>query len=517
MQRRPDHIARKVVPRWRSLADTPRHELLTSKSNPKLAPVVSDTSEVIAAWRADRGIASGAELLATVPLLGLTEDSLAAAAFLDERRDDLAPGVAQLLDWVNLSQRQGPKNDAPSQPPGSLRAAIRQFKAVLSTAPNSPITLIERARLHTMLGQTTAAERSIRAATALAPENRFVLRSAARFFVSRNKPDEALHILSDTGNDPWLIASKVAVTELAGERFDDARRARSLIDNGDPGQISELAAAMATLDLSDGGTKRAKKLFKRSAEKPNENAVAQLSWANEEIGLPFDAKLLTTDRSFEARAVQAEREKDWKLAVKQAQLWVNDEPFARRPVAEGCYWASELLRNYELAELFANLGLMSHPGDAAFLNNRAYARINLGKFSQAREDIAMAKSKPGSASNRFILQATEGCLAFREGDPNLGAERYRGAIERAKELKEVSLAQQALVHWCFEEFRCGRLFAPELLFALNDFFSDKKRAYEGISDVYRAHFTGIEGARTGQGSHTQGVADVIASLPVRVD
>jgi hypothetical protein len=52
----------------------------------------------------------------------------------------------------------------------------------------------------------------------LAPNHRFALRSAARFFLHVGKPDDAQTILrrsEATRRDPWLMAAEIAVSTVA--------------------------------------------------------------------------------------------------------------------------------------------------------------------------------------------------------------------------------------------------------------------------------------------------------------
>ena len=63
------------------------------------------------------------------------------------------------------------------------------------------------------------AERAIRAALQLAPNNRFVLRSAARF-IHIGEPEIARTLLVGAEaiqSDPWLMASEIAIAEFLGK------------------------------------------------------------------------------------------------------------------------------------------------------------------------------------------------------------------------------------------------------------------------------------------------------------
>ncbi|MBI3439485.1 MAG: hypothetical protein HY054_12695 [Proteobacteria bacterium] len=261
-----------------------------------------------------------------------------------------------------------------------------------------------------------------------------------------------------------------------------------LVEERAPHQVSELAAALGTLELNASfSSKLARRMFKRSAESPNDNAVAQIRWANEARGIPFETSLLKIEKSFEARTGQAVRQKDWALAVRNTLYWLADEPFAKLPATDGCFWAAELRRDFGSAELLATVGLTAHPNDVTLLNNRAYARANRGNIVGARNDLAEAKARSTDPSEAIFLTATEGCIHYRNEEHSLGSELYERAIRRALAEGDYDVAQRALLHWLHEEQRIGRVWEPELLLKIKLYFTDKSVA-ENIRDIYHAHF-----------------------------
>lgn len=74
-----------------------------------------------------------------------------------------------------------------------------------------------------------------------------------------------------------------------------------------------------------------------------------------------------------------------------------------------------------------------------------------------REPVNRAKhlTDADEAGERAVLQATEGLLRYREGDPVEGAALYMATILKARELKNERLLQLAYLHFCYEELRIG--------------------------------------------------------------
>src|SRR4051812_36598271 len=130
------------------------------------------------------------------------------ARSLDGRGEKL-PGPLQTL-VAKVLGHEVPSENVPAE----SQLAIRYLRRRLQTSYENPIALIDLARHHLALGSEKSAERAVRAAVSLAPTNRFVLRSASRFFVHKGEPDRALGLLRREGrvkSDPWLLACDIAV------------------------------------------------------------------------------------------------------------------------------------------------------------------------------------------------------------------------------------------------------------------------------------------------------------------
>src|SRR5579885_3282069 len=97
----------------------------------------------------------------------------------------------------------------------------------------------------------------MRAAIGLQPTNRFVLRSAVRFFVHVEKADTAHALLEKSPRvleDPWLRAAWLATANVIGARLPSLRGSRRILEAArfTPWHLSELAGQIATLELGSG-------------------------------------------------------------------------------------------------------------------------------------------------------------------------------------------------------------------------------------------------------------------------
>ena len=182
--------------------------------------------------------------------------------------------------------------------PSALQAQVRAFRQLLRIEPRDPVTWVDLSRVYAVLGLHDQAARSMNIALHLAGDNRFVLRSASRLWIHMGDADRAHEIIARaerTPNDPWLLAAEIATGSAAGKtpRFTKAAT-RCLADTRfGLTHLSELASAVATLQLSAGRIKKMRSLFAMSLYNPTENSVAQAAWASRQIpAVRFDDRYL---------------------------------------------------------------------------------------------------------------------------------------------------------------------------------------------------------------------------------
>ncbi|WP_205683935.1 hypothetical protein [Cryobacterium aureum] len=294
----------------------------------------------------------------------------------------------------------------------------------------------------------------MRTALSLAPESRFVLRSATRFYIHIEDPEQANFILQRSErlrSDPWLLAAELSTSQLAFGKFNNERAARELLisDNLSPHSLSELASALATNEIRSGRDSRAKKLFAIALTAPTENAVAQAASVAEHGDIQIAPELLTIERGFEARAINNSRSGAWDLAAKEGQDWQFDQPFALEPALFTSYAAAIGTANFQLAYDVAVNGLRTHPYDAMLHNNAAFALGNLDRPAEAREHLTFAHDTDDDEDS-YVHRATLGLILFREGNPTGGREKYLSAIEALIATKK-EMAAVATVLWAIEE------------------------------------------------------------------
>ena len=455
---------RKVIPRWRTFQETIRSGELDSDISADPEPKeIQDTGEYltskVADWQRNRTLGHAADLVGAGVVLGRPTEVADAAQFLLHGDASVSPWVRELAEHV-LSSPDGIEAELEPSigevPVPSLRIHVQTFRRLLHAQPADPVTWTDLSRTYAVLGHERQAERSMNAALQLANNSRFVLRSASRFWVHRNDPERAHDVVARadrTRHDPWLLAAEIAVGSIKKRTPRYVSEARRMLAKGQfsANHISELAAAVATLELQSGKVKRSKQFFHQSLEQPTENSLAQAAWASRIHKLHFDMFPPSVPNAFETNSWRNFQNSQWEPTIEQCKLWHFYQPFSRKPTIQGSYVAAIALEDYETSAWFARRGLIANPTDFTLINNLAFALINGGHVEQAKQSLAQAARLPLSDNDRVFLKATTGFLAYRTGNTVKGRELYLEARDQALKMKDNRVVALASAFYAIEE------------------------------------------------------------------
>jgi Tetratricopeptide repeat len=439
---------RDVIPRWRDPASTSKQgELGPTLVHPDGSHYLRDYQSLQAletAWQEHGTLSFATDLVGSALVVGSSPLAREAAQFvLEQPRDRISPIAVAIAGRVLDLEPETSDIEVEELVTGELRNEVHELKAQLLQDPRLTLTWSELARHYTIFGQAEKAERAMRIALALSPEHRYILRSAARLAIHNGDFPRAHSIVSRaerTRSDPWLLATEIATAEVAGRRSRLVRRGEQMLESGKflPLATTELASAIATLELRAGNSRVARRLFERALKTPNENSIAQTEWASHKltsINIPEEA----LGESAEARALSHSDDGEWKEALAAAWQWHFDQPFSSGPAELGSYEASLGQRYAEGAEL-ARRGLRANSNEFLLLNNLAFCLINLGELPEARSLIRRVKVDELDADSRATFLATQGLLAFRSGDPETGQSNYAQAIQLLRDRRQRAIA-----------------------------------------------------------------------------
>ena len=457
------NIERRVIPRWRRFNDALKLKELAfiAPALPReTTPIADFLAQKIVDWRKHQTIGHATDFVGAAIALGKSQEAITAAKFLVKQNRNVSPWAIELAEYVLESPykvAQTPSNPVAVEQ-SVLRAQVRSLRRALNIESRDPITWVELSRVYAILGHVKKAKHSMTVALQLAKNNRFVLRSASRLWVHAGDPEKAHEIIiraDRTRHDPWLLAAEIALGSIDGKRPKLVKAGRRMLSEGKfpHGHISELASALATLELQCGSVKKSKKLFALSLKNANENSFAQAAWVSSrphsEIRLEY--QYLTVPSAFEAEYRVCCQKGEWNRAVEQCKLWQFDQPFSSEPSVHGSFVAGVALEDYESSKNFAEHGLIANQADFTLWNNLAFACINLEDFKKAEHAISKADCLPLSDRDRAVLHATRGLLKFRTESVESGRQLYLDARLAAQRIKNTRLLTLATVFHAIEE------------------------------------------------------------------
>lgn len=468
-----DPRQRQVIPRWRGFREALGAGELgpVGQANAPIAASDLELSESLSNWHTaisggDHRLAMflAAEVMAKSMILGEPERAAQVASHVLSRHDapPLVEGVAlRLVTYLSAPDKEVPRTAIASD----IKLAhhrVRELRHRLSENPNNPIAWVELSRAATTAGLTDKALRAMTVALGRAAGNRYVLRSAARLFVHTSDLDRAYRVLEGAGaarNDPWLLASEIAVAHLARRSAKSMRAGRRVADDASYSlfERSELFSALATLEMSSGNDRRARKLFDASLRQPHENSLAQAAWASEKIAtIHIPDALFRTPGSYEARAREAVAHGEWREAYTQSIHWKQDEPFSSTAAMHASHAAAIGLSDHESAIAVTEEALAANPNNAVLRNNLAYSLAHTGNVDRAVRELDLMRSLVDEPRVKVAYLATSGLVSYRGGDLAQGRGLYLSAVEIARMLPDAGhLLELVWVNFAHEEVYAG--------------------------------------------------------------
>lgn len=439
---------RKVLPRWRAPAES-MDELAAVRAPESMRARPGWMEKLTSDFESSPGAATGRELIETAFVLGKDLGAIIRQKILEA--GFVTPSFDRKQNVILLSTSAKQFSEA----------KIRETRSILKKEPSQPLAWTELARHHLSRGNADKATKAMQCALSLAPENRYVLRSAARFFELIGDPDQALHALKRSGRlslDPWLLSADIALN--GDQRSNSIKMGMRMLseENGAPRNFTELAAAVGTVEHNNGRHKSAKKMIAQSLLDPNENSIAQAIYISQQDSkIKLSDEILNRPLTYEARARRHFAEAAWKESMQQCVKWLRDEPFDSRPALLGSALSFDSRLTQEAYDI-ATEGLSCVPNDALLLNNRAVAGAYLGKLRGALTDVVQAlKFNP----DRPYLLATFGLVAYRCNMIDIGAKAYGQAIAWLMKKKDSEAVVRAYLFWLREAVRAGQLNGSE--------------------------------------------------------
>jgi tetratricopeptide (TPR) repeat protein len=427
---------RRMVPRWRSLDLTAKSGELTSIQRPNAGvttwAVSPELQLRLERWRKKPTLLSAAELVESAIVEGKEAAAVSAARHLVFMARHAAPLVKRQA--VRVLQRAGYVDGLPEEEVGPDISPVAFWRRRTRSHPHDALAWVELSLRHTNNGHLEHARKAMDVAMLLAPDNRHVLRSAARLHLHRQDPERAHDLIARspaTKGDPWLLAAEISLAELAEKVSRFSKSGLRLVDDGGlaPHLTTELSGALATLELINGRQSRARKMFKQSLAAPTGNSLAQAEWATAALGseLVPQAQFGTVQEAGEANAFHYFSEEQYLEVAPACERWSAEEPYSIRPFEFGAA-VTGLIGDYAKAEEIAGRGLRMRPGTPKLINSLAFAQASSDRLDEAEATLATLNRQSADESSLNIYTANRGLIAFRRGHEAEAVALYQTAI-----------------------------------------------------------------------------------------
>lgn len=452
---------RRVIPNWRYFYSTLQLGELNSNSS-RLAENIYPIDDYIDDWIGSKTIHGASDLISAAITNSQRNNPyvIDAAKYLLSKNQEanlIQRNIAKLIIEENNPAQQSSirklKYDALERLKkiSDIRKDIHNFRMLAIVYPYNPIVYVDMARAYVTIGLNEKAEKLFKIALSLDPHNRFVARSASRFFIHYGKMDEAAEVIRKTGYtryDPWLMASDISIASLRGKTSNNIKKGLQMIQSSSFTNFSltELSSAIGTIELESGAHKRSRDLFKKSMIDPNDNSLAQAEWARQ-YGANINITLKKNVKcDHEVQVYKAILDNDEKGAMSHIIDWICDMPFALKPIQIGYELSTNYIRDYELSSVILEVGLKSHTHSSDdlqnnkvyswMLNNKAYVDARRGHIDVADKELKELEQimQDVDLSTRICATATRGLIYFRRKCPEQGRSKYKEALNMIENL-----------------------------------------------------------------------------------
>ena len=450
---------RRLIPKWRSISATLSKSESTSIDRNDVKLFLGDEEDLnkaIALWRDSKSPGFLGEVLSfsvhenlTTKIREVANEAIKSnvAATPVQRRfmQDFSQGLigdysSQLLNESSISQGY------------PYQAHVSKLRSLLRAAPENVFALLDYAQFQAAAGKIISAERAIITARELAPNNRIVLRTAARFYVHARNPEFAHNLIklhSRTPGDPWLMASEISLANTINAKpYFLSKGKRFILDqrNISPAHMTELAGSIAIEEINSGSLKLAREHQRKALLAPNDNFIAQAIGQADLFGIHLDGPVVqgALAASNEALMLRSWIDLEPEMVEIYAQKWHMEEPFSSRPIV----MLSTLYANrgdFDKAYQWVRIGLISDPHDVGLLTNLAYIQARKGNINDSRIAIRALKHLNFGLANAFA-DANEGLLAYMQGAYEVGDGYYEAALDFLEKKKLPNVAAYCAIN-----------------------------------------------------------------------
>ena len=253
---------RRVVPNFRAFSDTVVLGELDLASSAVPDPVRIDFRSRLAEWNAERTVGLAGDIVSAALISNETDLPVIdeAATFIVAHSDICSSSLTSTAHKVLTRAQPMPTYSVQlprlatfleSNSRQNTYRKIHALKNATTRFGNDPILFTELARLYLIVGNEEKAKKNMAIAISLAPDNRYVLRSAARLYAHCDEAErgfDLLHRNPRSRYDPWLASAKLAMAGLVEKSNMILKGAGRILesDKFSPFSLTELRAGVGS-------------------------------------------------------------------------------------------------------------------------------------------------------------------------------------------------------------------------------------------------------------------------------
>lgn len=439
----------RIIPRWLEYDKAVQAgELVVSKKKPLVInnitkdSIESDLKEFIKSPSSHMAC----RLMGAGIIIGNSQLSCDMARYIKENGgvDVLSAKLADRILTVDVENGQVTGTDV----------HIANIRKWTSRYHNDAIAWIELARAYTIKGLKAKAKKAALVALQLAPHDRFIVRSAVRFFLHIGDYESAWYYVNRASKshfDPWIKATEINVANISMRSTPAIKKMiPNALSHEQLFHFSELLESYGNLELESGNDHKARKQLKLAWQNPSESVITHAEWIirNKLPGLKESADL-EYSRSPEAYTWQNYNELKLDEAIEAAQEWELEEPYSKYPFIVGTCIACNADRP-EIGVDIAERGLTIDPNNKIILNNLCYALLRIGDVESASKHIKKIYPE-GETEADLIALATIGLYEIKSKNVTKGRESYTEVIRKFRQQGKTDLHAAAILNLAIAE------------------------------------------------------------------
>lgn len=461
----PGEVNRSVIPRWRVSSSFGRSPESFFSSSREILHVAEDGwfERAYLEWREERTAGLLADLF-SIAVVERKNSHLAELAAEVVALEDKLPRALQKLAMrvIGTDEQRDEIELVDAGDVQVINPYISSLRSKLSFSPSNGFLWNDLSYAYNLIGEKEKSERAMLAALKVSNSHRLIARGASRLFMHHQDPEKALSVLKRAqgfSRDPWLLSAHVAVSQASGQESAFIATARRALDRVGIGHLhsSELGMALATQELRSGKVKRAKMMAKESSVDATENALAQAVWLSPRLRTHVVAKEAVAAKvgAFEAKCWGAFYDGDWANVVKNAVLWLNEEPYSVIPALQGSFVAATFMQDYARSLGIAEFGLRRNPESDALRNNYVVALVMSGDLARAEREFLKMSGSRVDVRQHAVWMATKGLLSYRQEEYEQARALYEAARAEFERVNDRTAQLTLTLYQSMEEARAG--------------------------------------------------------------